>query len=70
MIDRCVCAGYLPAIAWSPDVPRLLVTGPGSVSGSGGPIWSVGRDGSSWSREVSGTFGDGLAWQPPVSAQQ
>ncbi len=70
VIDRCVCSGYLPAIAWSPDGSRLLVTGPGSAPGSGGAIWSVGRDGSSWRREVAGTFGDGLAWQPPVTAQQ
>ena len=69
-IDRCVCSGYLPAIAWAPDLTRLLVTGPGTAPGSGGAIWSVGRDGSSWHREAAGTFGDGLAWQPPVTAAQ
>jgi hypothetical protein len=70
MIDRCVCADYVPGVAWSPDSNRLLVTGVGRAQGSGGPVFSVLRDGSVWRLDEPGSYGHGLAWQPPVSAQQ
>ena len=69
-IDRCVCQGYAPGIAWSPDGTRLLVTGTGRARNAGGPLWSVLSDGSQWRRQVAGVFSDAVAWQPPVTPQQ
>jgi len=70
-IDRCACSSYAPGIAWAPDDSRLLVSLPGRVpTADGGPIWSVLRDGSHWRRQASGTFGSGLAWQPPVTGRE
>lgn len=68
---RCVCGGYAPGIAWSPDGIQVAVTmprrGAAGHAPAGGAVWAVDRDGSHWHRIVSGAFSAALAWQPAVS---
>jgi RNA polymerase sigma-70 factor (ECF subfamily) len=66
VIGRCDCYRSAPALAWSSDGTRIAVSKP-SNSSSGGPVWSVRRDGTGWRQDVAGAFGNRLAWQPVVS---
>jgi hypothetical protein len=65
-IGRCDCYRSLPALAWSPDGTRIAVTRPRDAS-TGGPVWSVRRNGTDWRQDVAWGFDNRLAWQPAVS---
>ena len=68
VLGDCTCYHALPSLAWSPDGTRIAVSLPTDTA-SGGPIWSVRRDGSGWRRESAGGFDNRLAWQPRAVTQ-